>query len=335
MKWIVAVAVGTTLMGVIVAGALTSNRTERASEAREAVVTPKSGCQDIDGDGYGLGCSLGADCNDLDGAIHPGRPEVCNFRDDDCNALVDDGAGCKAVVLDPRRVRVSGGPFLMGSTRGPADEQPQHLVEVSSLWLDRYEVTNRRYQACVEQKTCTPPKLLTSRHRKAYYGNEQFADYPVVFVDWQQAAIFCRHAGGRLPTEAEWEKAARGQVPSIRTYPWGEGRPDCTRANMGGRGSCVGDTDRVGRRAEGASPYGAMDMAGNVWEWVSDWYDPTYYAKSGLVDPGGPSTGSLKIVRGGCWLSGADSLRVSCRKAELTSTWAYNIGFRCVYPGGR
>ena len=87
MKWIVAVAVGTTLMGVIVAGALTSNRTERASEAREAVVTPKSGCQDIDGDGYGLGCSLGADCNDLDGAIHPGRPEVCNFRDDDCNAL--------------------------------------------------------------------------------------------------------------------------------------------------------------------------------------------------------------------------------------------------------
>ncbi len=100
---------------------------------------------------------------------------------------------------------------------------------------------------------------------------------------------------------------------------------------MGGPGSCVGDTDRVGRRPEGASAFGVADMAGNVWEWTADWYDPVYYEHSPSSDPEGPASGALKVMRGGCFVSGADSLRVSCRKAELPSTWAYNVGVRCAY----
>ena len=129
--------------------------------------------------------------------------------------------------------------------------------------------------------------------------------------------------------------AARGPEPSVRTFPWGNEPADCTRANMGGSGSCVGDTDRVGRRLDGQSLFGVLDMAGNVWEWVADWYDAGWYEKSPRDNPKGPATGTLKVMRGGCWVSTGDSLRVSCRKAELAASWAYNVGFRCAYPEGR
>jgi formylglycine-generating enzyme required for sulfatase activity len=304
------------------------------TEARAASVP---GCQDADGDGYGVGCQNGPDCNDRDRAIHPGQAEVCNGRDDDCNALVDDSPECAAPPIDRTPVRVDAARFLMGSAKGvgAADEHPEHTVSVSGFYLDRTEITNGRYQACVTAGACRPPVLSGSHLRPNYYENPAFADYPVVFVDHERAAEFCRHAGGRLPTEAEWELAARGPAPSARTYPWGNDSPDCMKANLGGPGSCVGDTDRVGRRPAGASPSGALDMAGNVWEWTADFYDAHYYEKSPKVDPKGPEAGSLRVMRGGCWLSGADSLRVSCRKAELPSTWAYNVGFRCAYPGGR
>ena len=232
--------------------------------------TISAGCTDVDQDGYGLGCAAGPDCNDRDRTVNPGQSESCNLRDDDCNALVDDAAGCKAAPIDRRRprVRIGGGRFLMGSApgEGAADERPRHPVKISPFEIDRYEVTNRRYQRCVSAGRCKAPALASSARRAEYYGNPRFADYPVVFVGWAEAKAFCRFAGGRLPTEAEWELAARGRAPSTRTYPWGNARPDCSRANMGGPNSCVGDTDRVGRRPAGRSPFGVMDMAGNVWE---------------------------------------------------------------------
>ncbi len=216
----------------------------------------------------------------------------------------------------------------MGSALGAADEQPVHRVSGSPFVLDRYEVTNARYAACVEARACSAPALASSFTRAQYFGAEAFADYPVVHVSWGQATSFCAWAGGRLPTEAEWERAARGTADA-RTYPWGDSPPDCTKANYAG---CVGDTDRVGKRPAGQSPYGAFDMAGNVWEWTSDWYEAGFYGRSPEQDPAGPDMGHLKVMRGGCWASGTSSLRATCRKAELPSSWAPNVGFRCVYP---
>jgi formylglycine-generating enzyme required for sulfatase activity len=309
--------------------------TQRA-QALQPPPAAQPGCQDRDGDGFGIGCQNGPDCNDRDRAVHPGQAEICNGRDDDCNALVDDARECSPPAIDKTPVHVAAARFLMGSAKdeGSADEHPRHAVRVSGFYLDRTEITNARYQACVRTGSCKAPALPGSHLRQNYYENPEFADYPVVFVDHERAQDFCRFAGGRLPTEAEWELAARGPEPSARTYPWGDDAPDCMKANLGGPGSCIGDTDRVGRRPAGAAPSGALDMAGNVWEWTSDFYDAHYYEKSPLADPKGPASGTLRVMRGGCWLSGADSLRVSCRKAELPATWAYNVGFRCAYPEG-
>jgi formylglycine-generating enzyme required for sulfatase activity len=290
-------------------------------------------CRDQDGDGYGPGCALGDDCNDLDPGVHPGAVERCDLVDQDCNGLVDDSPICPAVVPVPGVVVVPAGPFIMGSDHGAPDEAPEHTVRVSAFRLDRHEVTNARYAACVRAGACIGPALLSSRLRPHYFDEPRFGDYPVIFVSWEQAEAFCRFAGGRLPTEAEWEKAARGPAPSKRVYPWGDDAPDCTRANMGGPQSCLGDTDLVGRRPAGASPYGALDMAGNVWEWVADRYDPGWYARTEGVDPRGPAAGTLRVMRGGCWESAASNLRVSCRKAELPQAWADNVGFRCAYEG--
>jgi formylglycine-generating enzyme required for sulfatase activity len=216
----------------------------------------------------------------------------------------------------------------MGSETGAPDEKPVHRVTGSAFVLDRYEVTNARYQACVRAEACTSPSLQSSNARTHYFDDPAFADYPVIFVAWKQAQAFCAFAGGRLPTEAEWERAAAGSE-SPRTYPWGESPPDCSKANFAG---CVGDTDRVGRRPAGQSPYGAFDMAGNVWEWTADWYDATYYHQSPGQDPTGPAQGTLKVMRGGCWVSGVSTLRTTCRKASLPDAWAPNVGFRCAYP---
>jgi serine/threonine-protein kinase len=225
------------------------------------------------------------------------------------------------------RVEVPAGSFLMGSEAGAVDERPVHRVSGSAFVMDRYEVTNARYAACVQAGDCSEPALASSFTRPAYFGAADYNDYPVIHVSWGQAASFCAWAGGRLPTEAEWERAARGTADS-RTYPWGDSAPDCTKANLAG---CVGDTDRVGRRPAGQSPYGVFDMAGNVWEWTADWYEAGFYSRSPSQDPTGPDMGHLKVMRGGCWVSGGSSLRATCRKAELPSLWAPNVGFRCIY----
>ncbi|NLI41381.1 MAG: SUMF1/EgtB/PvdO family nonheme iron enzyme, partial [Caldisericales bacterium] len=169
-------------------------------------------------------------------------------------------------------VYVPAGEFEMGDEDGALDEQPVHTVYLDEYWIDQTEVTNGQYERCVAADSCTVPKSSYSSTRDSYYGNRSYADYPVIYVDWNQADAYCKWAGGRLPTEAEWEKASRGT--DGRDYPWGDSI-DENHANYDGN---IGDTSEVGRYPKGASPYGALDMAGNVWEWVSDWYAEDYYS---------------------------------------------------------
>jgi formylglycine-generating enzyme required for sulfatase activity len=337
MRWLIAVAASASIAGLAATGLVVSLSPVAKATSAGPHAKPSVPCQDLDGDGYGLGCAAGLDCNDRDPGVHPGQVERCNLRDDDCSGWVDDAPNCQVPAYDPTPVKVARSVLLMGSApdQGAADERPRHRVEISGFAMDRYEVTNQRYAACVKSGVCTRPKLNSSGRRPHYFDRSEFGRYPVVFVDWQQAQTFCAWEGGRLPTEAEWELAARGPAPSLRVFPWGDEPADCTKANLGGEKSCVGDTDQVGRRTLGASPWGVLDLSGNVWEWTADWYDAAYYARSPERDPRGPSRGTLKVMRGGCWMSGADSLRVSCRKAELPSTWAPNVGFRCVRPEGK
>jgi formylglycine-generating enzyme required for sulfatase activity len=219
-------------------------------------------------------------------------------------------------------------PLPVGSC--PGDEQPLHTVTLSAYSIDKYEVTNARYQACVAAGGCTAPGSVNSSMRIPYYGTSTYADYPVIYVNWRQASAFCAWAGGRLPTEAEWEKAARGSSDT-RVYPWGNSAPDCTKLNYSG---CVGDTSRVGSYPSGASPYGVMDMAGNVWEWVNDWYDGNYYSVSPGVNPQGPATGWGRVLRGGSWHLSDGVVRSAHRyyyDPDGHDYWWYvSNGFRCV-----
>ncbi|MCB0167062.1 MAG: SUMF1/EgtB/PvdO family nonheme iron enzyme [Anaerolineae bacterium] len=225
---------------------------------------------------------------------------------------------------DSPMVLIPAGPFEMGSEDGADDEKPVHTVTLDDYYIDRYEVTNAQYAACVDDSLCELPSNTASYTRDSYYNNSEFSDYPVIYVGWNQATTYCEWRGARLPTEAEWEKAARGT--DGRTYPWGEQTPNEQLLNFL---SNVGDTTLVGSYPDGVSPYGVHDMAGNVWEWVADWYGGDYYSSSPETNPIGPTSGSSRVVRGGGWYNSGHNVRAAIRHRNDPPESSNFIGFRC------
>jgi formylglycine-generating enzyme required for sulfatase activity len=224
-------------------------------------------------------------------------------------------------------VLVSAGEFTMGSREDDMvasdDERPAHSVYLNAFYIDQYEVTTSRYATFFQDTKRRAPASWSEQVLK------QHGRKPVVGVDWSDAGAYCAWAGKRLPTEAEWEKAARGT--DRRLHPWGYAAPNETLANFGRCCSFngYGVLADVGSFEEGKSPYGAYDMAGNVWEWVSDWYDDAYYSKSQARNPKGPSGGEYRVLRGGSWGNEPADIRSVNRNRLPPTTQSADIGFRC------
>ena len=222
------------------------------------------------------------------------------------------------------------------SSAAYTNEQPAHSVRLHSYWIDQTEITNQQYSLCTNSGECTPPVELGSFTRDVYFADPEFANYPVVYVRWDQAAAYCQWAGGRLPTEAEWEYAARG--PKSLIYPWGN-TFDRYRLNYCDVNCPAGvidssfddqypETAPVGSYPEGASWIGALDMAGNVREWVADWYG--YYTADRQENPQGATQGDGHIPRGGSWLDTPDDVRSANRGENSPDYTRHKVGFRCV-----
>jgi formylglycine-generating enzyme required for sulfatase activity len=255
--------------------------------------------------------------------------------------IVDDGSS--ASLLDTTAVTVvaqvyakrsgmieiPGGPFRMGSEAGLAGETPVHTVDVSTFWIDSTEVAAAQYSLCVNDAGCTTPTQRTG----CTFGLNERANHPINCVDFDQAAAFCAWADKRLPTEAEWEKAARGPNDE-RRFPWGDDDPNFylisfPEARLLNYNNITGETHPVGQHPDGVSPFGVHNMAGNVMEWVTDWYDPVYYDSSPSKDPSGPSSGEQRVARGGHFLGSREVVTVSVRNRTQPSTRDPILGFRC------
>jgi len=226
-----------------------------------------------------------------------------------------------AARQDVPMVLIPEGEFLMGSETGNGDELPSHMVYLDAYYIDVFEVTNTIYTECVEFGMCDPP------HDPVYYADPAFAQHPVVNLDWHQAQEYCVWRGGSLPTEAQWEKAARGGVEE-KNYPWGDEPPVCDKGAPNGAqfGSC-GSTVEVGNFSPNG--YGLYDTSGNVWEWVWDWYSDSFYSISPNQNPTGPDSGQTRTLRGGSWYFLEYDLRVSNRLRRDPNQGFNIVGFRC------
>ena len=303
---------------------------ECSAEGECATVACVPACAGKDCGDDGCGGSCGG-CDDAD----PCTVDVC-----------DEGAGlCSYPLIAaclPGMVDVPAGAFWMGCNAVldqacQVDEAVQHLVNLSAYRIDVTEVTVGEYAHCVATGGCEPP---IGGANACYYGQDGMDHRPVSCVSWPQAADYCAWADRRLCTEAEWEKAARGGCETLPdadcaagmpVYPWGAETATCDYAVMddGGLGCGTKSTWDVGSKPAGVSPYGALDMAGNVWEWVGDWYGVDFYGVSPAQDPTGPPTGTVRVARGGAYKNDATWVRSSDRDYSPPGAGALAVGFRC------
>ncbi|HIP97394.1 MAG TPA: formylglycine-generating enzyme family protein [Anaerolineae bacterium] len=217
-------------------------------------------------------------------------------------------------------VEIPAGPFTMGNDNGRKDEAPAHEVDLPAFEIDKFEVTNADFALFVEAtdyQTDAEKMGLSRIWRDAAEGKD---NHPVVYVSWNDAVAYCQWVGKRLPTEAEWEKAARGT--DARLYPWGN---EYDAGKFNGKDGGIRGTTAVGSFADGASPYGVLDMAGNVWEWTADWYEA--YPGSSYQSPYYGK--QFKVVRGGGWFETADFVRTTARNATSDTAANDDLGFRC------
>ncbi|MBK8987721.1 MAG: SUMF1/EgtB/PvdO family nonheme iron enzyme [Chloroflexi bacterium] len=239
-----------------------------------------------------------------------------------------------------RMLYVPPGTFRMGDDEGERDERPSRLVRMDAFFMDETEVTVGQYAQCVVAGACRAPRASAEN----YYGSDAFNDYPVIFVNWYDAQTFCEWRGARLPSEAEWEMAAGfNPVEGLKLrFPWGDvfdGSKlnfcdvNCTHSN---RDTNYNDGYRfaapVGTYPDGRSPIGAYDMAGNVMEWLGDWYGFSFYREDSDYNPRGPAEGDFRGIRGGSWLSTAGQVGTAARSSFDPLVAQANVGFRCAMP---
>lgn len=223
----------------------------------------------------------------------------------------------------------------MGSDQGMRyGEDPMHTVTLHGFWMDTTEVTNAMFKKCADTYKCSPPITYASSTHPSYFENSQFDDYPVIYIRWEQAVSYCQWAGRRLPTEAEWEYAARGGLAEME-YPWGN-EVDGSKANfcdlncredVSDKSMGDGFTEIAPVYSFPPNNYGLYEMAGNVAEYVSDWFGE-YFAGS-VIDPSGPASGEYKVVRGGSWSNQFIFLNVASRSSISPDSHGNWIGFRC------
>ncbi|NSW53896.1 MAG: SUMF1/EgtB/PvdO family nonheme iron enzyme [Anaerolineae bacterium] len=220
---------------------------------------------------------------------------------------------------------VPAGSFLMGSDDGNTDEQPAHEVFLDAYWIDKFEVSSSQYAECVNAEVCSLPKNEDHANMAAYVKANMNNTFPIVNVNWYQALFYCEWVGGRLPTEAEWENSAHSG--NNGQYPWDSEKPSCEMANFDG---CSGQADTVNSRGAGASGYMVVNLAGNVSEWVSDWYGSYDYAINSASNPTGSITGDYRVVRGGSFNDAVEQMVNTKRSREYPFNFRDYLGFRCV-----